>query len=94
MVDLNRTSLRVDNTVNKMLSLKNLQFMEARVHDETDSNINTAAKINSNNTMQMPGNGGNLVSYLMYMYYVCIIVPSKSLDWNNSRVFINNIVSG
>lgn len=40
--DLNRTNLRLENTTNKMLSLKNLQFMEARVHDETESSVNTA----------------------------------------------------
>lgn len=49
LVDLNWTSLRVENTTNKIMSLKNLQFMEARVHDETESNINTAANSSNNN---------------------------------------------
>lgn len=42
-LDLNTTSIRLENTTNKMLSLKNQQFMEARVHDEVELTINTAS---------------------------------------------------
>lgn len=47
MLELNQTSLRLDNTMNKMLSLKNQQFMEARVHDETESSVNTVHNNNA-----------------------------------------------
>lgn len=62
MIDLNRTSLRLENTSNKMLSLKNIQFMEARVHDETENNINTANKTNNNN-ITMSTASDRLVSF-------------------------------
>lgn len=42
-LDLDQTSIRLENTTNKMLSLKNQQFMEARVHDEVELATNTAA---------------------------------------------------
>lgn len=42
-LDLDKTSIRLENTTNKMLSLKNQQFMEARVHDEVELAINTAS---------------------------------------------------
>lgn len=43
LLDLDRANLRLENTANKMLSLKNLQFIEARVQDEVDGSSNTAS---------------------------------------------------
>lgn len=42
-LNLHQTSIRLENTANKMLSLKNQQFMEARVHDEVELAVNTAS---------------------------------------------------
>lgn len=42
-LNLDTASIRLENTTNKMLSLKNQQFMEARVHDEVELAMNTAS---------------------------------------------------
>lgn len=60
-LDLDKTNIRLENTTNKMLSLKNLQFMEARVHDDIESTINTAADSNTLATSD------NKVTYLTLM---------------------------
>lgn len=69
MMGLNNTSLRLENTTNKMLSLKNLQFMEARVHDETESSVNTA---NKNAALVSISETGNSVCYMKSIKYVHI----------------------
>lgn len=51
--DLGRANLRLENTANKMLSLKNMQFIEARVRDDIDESMNTAASASA---------GGDVVS--------------------------------
>lgn len=53
LLGLDRANLRLENTTNKMLSLKNLQFIEARVQDDIEAgmiSVNTTAFTSSNIT--------------------------------------------
>lgn len=51
LMDLDRANLQLENTANKMLSLKNLQFIEARVQEDIEEGSgNTAASASSSHT--------------------------------------------
>lgn len=69
-LDLDKTSIRLENTTNKMLSLKNQQFMEARVHDEIELAMNTASTTTTAITAD-----DNQVSF----HLNCIIIDSAKV---------------
>lgn len=68
LLDLDKTNIRLENTTNKMLSLKNIQFMETKVQDDIDSTTNTAFDVD-NNTASGCDNKFNKVSIFLLSSY-------------------------
>ena len=55
LLEIDKTNIRVENATNKILCLKNVQFMEARVKDEVETSTSSKKIIASQDATKENG---------------------------------------